>query len=67
MWLGTVLDRWPRVGFGQRVVARDLEWLDPEVTASNGPLVVLLGKDGPDETGDGSAVGEDADDVGAPA
>jgi hypothetical protein len=29
------------------------------------PLVVLFEQDGPDEPGDGSFVGEDADDLGA--
>ncbi len=33
--------------------------------ALDGPLVVLLEEDGPDETGDGGLVGEDAEDLSA--
>lgn len=40
---------------------------EPEVAASLRPFVVLLGEDGADEADDGSAVGEDADDVGTAA
>ena len=35
--------------------------------AGDGPLVVLLGEDGPDEADHRATVGEDADDVGAAA
>ena len=41
--------------------------LEAEEAASFGPFVVLLGEDGADEAGDGVAVGEDPDDVGAAA
>jgi hypothetical protein len=37
------------------------------LAAGDGPLVVLFGEHGPDETGDRGTVGEDADDVGATA
>ena len=41
--------------------------LEAEVAAAFGPPVVLLGQDGADEADQGVAVGEDPDDVGAPA
>jgi hypothetical protein len=37
-----------------------------EVAAGFGPFVVLFGQHGTDEADQGGAVGEDADDVGAP-
>jgi len=40
---------------------------EAEVAALFGPLAVLFGQDGADEADDGVAVGEDVDDVGAPA
>ena len=39
--------------------------VESEVAAAFGPLVVLLGEDGPDEPDDAGPVGEDPDDVGA--
>ena len=42
------------------------EGVEAEVAASFGPFVVLLGEDGAHEADQGVAVGEDADDVGAP-
>jgi hypothetical protein len=41
--------------------------VESEVAAPFGPLVVLLCQDGADESDQGVAVGEDPDDVGAPA
>ena len=41
------------------------EDVEAEVAAALDPLVVLLGEDGADEAGQGVAVGEDPDDVGA--
>jgi hypothetical protein len=41
--------------------------VEGEVAASFDPFVVLFGEHGADEAGDGVAVGEDADDVGAAA
>ena len=35
------------------------------VTVLNGPFIVLLEQDCPDEAGDGGLVGKDADDIGA--
>ena len=43
------------------------EDVEAEVAASFGPFVVLFGEDGADESDQGVAVGEDADDVGAAA
>ena len=43
------------------------EDVEAEVAAAFGPFVVLLGQDGADEADQGVAVGEDPDDVGAPA
>jgi len=43
------------------------EDVEAEVAATFGPLVVLLGEDGANEADEGVAVGEDPDDVGAPA
>jgi hypothetical protein len=43
------------------------EYVEAEVAASFGPLVVLLGQDRADEPDQGVAAGEDADDVGPPA
>ena len=36
------------------------------VAAGDGPLIILLQHEGADEASDGLAIGEDADDVGAP-
>ena len=44
-----------------------VEDVESEVAAAFGPFVVLFGQDGADEAGDGVAVGEDSDDVGAAA
>jgi len=44
-----------------------VEDVEAEVAAAFGPVVVLFGQDGADEPGQGVAVGEDADDVGAAA
>lgn len=41
--------------------------VEGEVASPFGPFVVLLGEDGPDQARHGVAVGEDPDDVGAPA
>jgi hypothetical protein len=41
--------------------------VEVEVAAALGPFVVLFGQDGADDADQGVAVGEDADDVGAPA
>lgn len=41
--------------------------IEAEVAALPGPLVVLLGQDGPDQADDRVTVGEDAPDVGAAA
>jgi hypothetical protein len=41
--------------------------VEGQVAAAFDPLVVLFGQHGADEAGDGVAVGEDADDVGAAA
>jgi hypothetical protein len=38
-----------------------------EVAAAFDPFVVLFGQDGADQADQGASVGEDADDVGAPA
>jgi hypothetical protein len=43
------------------------EALGGHVAAGDGPLVVLFGEHGADESDHGVAVGEDPDDVGAPA
>src|SRR4051795_7631848 len=43
------------------------EDVEAEVVAFFGPFVVLLGEHGADQPDEGVAVGEDADDVGAPA
>ena len=43
------------------------EDVEAEVAAAFGPFVVLLGQHGADQADEGVAVGEDADDVGAPA
>ena len=43
------------------------EDVEAEVAAAFGPFVVLFGQDGADEADQGVAVGEDPDDVGAPA
>jgi hypothetical protein len=43
------------------------EDVEADVAAHLGPLVVLFGEDGADETNQRRAVGEDADDVGAAA
>lgn len=51
-------------GQGESAAAQDFE---SEVSASFGPFVGLLGKDGADEADDGISVGEDAHDVGAAA
>jgi hypothetical protein len=42
------------------------EDVETEVAARFGPFVVLFGQHGADEADQGGAVGEDADDVGAP-
>ena len=47
--------------------AATAEDVEAEVAAAFGPLVVLLGEDGADETDDRVAVGEDPDNVGAPS
>jgi hypothetical protein len=53
------------VGDGPEAAAgQDVE---AEVAAAFGPFVVLFGEDGADQSDEGVAVGEDADDVGAPA
>ena len=49
---------WSCSGFAEDVRA--------EVAAGFGPFVVLFGQHGADEADQGGAVGEDADDVGAP-
>jgi hypothetical protein len=41
--------------------------VESEVAPAVGPFVVLLGQDGADEPDDRAPVGEDPDDVGAPA
>jgi len=53
--------RWPLrcAGSGERV--------EGEVAASLDPFIVLLGQHGADQSGDGVAVGEDANHVGAAA
>ncbi len=43
------------------------EDVQSEVAAAFGPIVMLFGQDRSDEADDRAAVGEDADDVGAPA
>ena len=49
----------------QGSIARRCDGFQRDVAGSlDGPLVVLLEGDGPDETDDGVLVGEDADDVG---
>ena len=55
------------VGVGDGGDAGSFEDLEAEVAAALDPLVVLLGEDGADEAGQGVAVGEDPDDVGAAA
>jgi hypothetical protein len=49
-----------------RIIGDRGDCLKGHVTgALDGPLVVLLEQDRPDEAGDGGLVGEDADDLGA--
>jgi hypothetical protein len=48
-----------KAGFGEAFGAH--------VAAGDGPLVVLLGEHGADQSNDRRPVGEDPDDVGAPA
>jgi hypothetical protein len=52
------------LGVGERLGDRLGAHVAPR---GDGPLVVLFGEQGADETDDGGAVGEDADDVGAAA
>jgi len=62
LWALISLDRLSGGG-----LAAAFEDLGPDVAALFGPLVGLLGQDSADQTDDGPAVGEDPDDVGAPA
>jgi hypothetical protein len=55
------------VVFGDEDGAGAGQNVEGEVAASFGPFAVLLGQDGADEADEGVAVGEDPDDVGAPA
>lgn len=55
------------VGLGREVVGAGGEDVRADVAALFGPLVGLLGQHRGDQTEDGVAVGEDTDDVGAPA
>ena len=64
---GGVLDGGPWVELGGLVATGRPERLDAHVAPGDGPLVGLLGQDGAHEADDGLTVGEDADDVGAPA
>jgi hypothetical protein len=57
---GLLFGWWVLVGSG---FAEDVE---AEVAPGFGPFVVLFDEDGADEADQGAAVGEDADDVGAP-
>jgi hypothetical protein len=49
---------------GDQAGADDIE---AEVAAGDGPFIVLLGQDRADQADDRGAVGEDPNDIGAPA
>jgi hypothetical protein len=72
VWLGAegaelVCCRLLRVVGGDESEAALDENLEAEVAATVGPFVVLFSQEGAREADDRAAVGEDADDVGAPA
>jgi hypothetical protein len=53
--------------FEDRILAQRSDGFQRHVAgALHGPIIVLLEQDGADRAGNGSLVGEDADDVGAP-
>ena len=54
-------------GGGDEAEPCPAEGVEAHVAAGLDPFVVLLGEDGADESDQGGAVGEDADDVGAAA